>query len=131
MHRGWYDRKIRLIRYLSCGDTHFYLEIEFRRVVLAKAGTPEPEAIGIDEISIRKRHAYRIVVSDLIRGRPIWFGGKERSEASMQEFFKWLGPKKTKPAVMDIWKPLRKVTEAQAPQSAILYVRQVSCDKAS
>ena len=39
--------------------------------------------IGIDEISIRKGHTYRIVVSDLLRGRPIWFGGDDRSEASM------------------------------------------------
>jgi hypothetical protein len=31
--------------------------------------------IGIDEIAIRKGHTYRIVVSDLRRGRPIWFGG--------------------------------------------------------
>jgi len=30
----------------------------------------------IDEISLRKGHTYRIVVSDLERGRPIWYGGK-------------------------------------------------------
>ena len=34
------------------------------------------------------------MVSDLERGRPIWFGGKDRSEASLDEFFAWLGPKK-------------------------------------
>ena len=38
---------------------------------LAKAGAPGPKVIGIDEVSIRKGHTYRIVVSDLIRGRPI------------------------------------------------------------
>jgi hypothetical protein len=26
------------------------------------------------------------VVSDLLRGRPIWFGGDDRSEASMAQF---------------------------------------------
>jgi len=31
--------------------------------------------IRIDEIAIRTGHSYRIVVSDLVRGRPIWFGG--------------------------------------------------------
>jgi hypothetical protein len=36
------------------------------------------------------------VVSDLIRGRPIWFGGADRSEASMQQFFDWLGENKAK-----------------------------------
>ena len=45
--------------------------------------------IGIDEISIRKGHTYRIVVSDLMRGRPIWFGGEDRSEASMDEFYRF------------------------------------------
>ena len=55
---------------------------------------PAPTVIGIDEIAIAKGHSYRIVVSDLKRGRPIWFGGQDRSEASMDEFFAWLGPKK-------------------------------------
>jgi transposase len=64
------------------------------------------------------------VVSDLIRGRPIWFGGKDRSEASMNEFYDWLGPKKAKGirlAVMDMWKPFRMATQAKAPQAAILF----------
>ncbi len=145
MHSGWYDRRVRQVRDLFCGDARIYLEIEVRRVPcrscgsvkreqlvfltdnlfctkrfahyvgrrcrsatikdiatelkldgdtvktldkqymraqLAKAGTPGPKMIGIDEIAIRKRHTYRIVVSDLIRGRPIWFGGADRSEAS-------------------------------------------------
>ena len=100
------------------------LDKEYMRGVLAKAGRPAPEAIGIDEISIRKGHTYRIVVSDLLRGRPIWFGGKDRSQDSMREFFEWLGPKKSKRvrlAVMDMWKPFRNVTEEKAPQAAILY----------
>src|SRR5215471_11860945 len=51
------------------------LEMQYMREQLRRAGTPKPEVIGIDEVSIRKRHTYRIVVSDLIRRRPIWFGG--------------------------------------------------------
>ena len=125
---GWYDRRVRQIRDLSCGDTRVYLEFEVRRVLcpscgkvkrerleflannpfytkrfayyvgrrcrsatikdvakelkldwhtvkeldkqymkaqLAKAGKPRPKVIGIDEVSIRKGHTYRIVVSDL------------------------------------------------------------------
>ena len=117
---GWYDRRTRQLRDLSCGDTRIYLELEVRRVQcrscgkvkrerlefladnpfytkrfahyvgrrcrsstikdlakelnldwdtvktlekqymqlqLAKAGTPAPKAIGIDEISIRKGHS--------------------------------------------------------------------------
>jgi len=34
----------------------------------------------VDEIAIRKGHEYRIVVSDLERARPIWFGGHGRRE---------------------------------------------------
>jgi transposase len=184
---GWYDRRTRQVRDLSCGDMRIYLEFEVRRVQcrgcgkvkrerlafladnpfytkrfahyvgrrcrsttikdlakelhldwdtikilekqymqaqLAKVGTPGPKAIGIDEISIRKGHDYRIVVSDLLRRRPIWFGGEDRKEASMALFYDWLGEKKTKGvrlAVMDMWKPFRNVTAARAPQAAILF----------
>jgi transposase len=187
VHSGWYDRKTRRVRDLSCGDTRVYLDIEVRRIhcrccgkvkrekldfladnplytkrfawfvgrrcrqstvqdvakelnldwhtvkeldkqymriQLARAGTPGPKVIGIDEISIRKGHSYRIVVSDLIRGRPIWFGGADRSEASMNQFYEWLGPKKSagiRLAVMDMWKPFRNATSKSAPQAAILF----------
>jgi transposase len=42
------------------------------REQLAHAGDPRPAGVGIDEISIRKRHVYRIIVSDVERERPIW-----------------------------------------------------------
>jgi transposase len=184
---GWYDRRVRRTRDLSCGELRIYLEFEVRRLQckrcgnvkrerldfladnpfytqrfahyvgrrcrsstvkdiaqelnldwdtvktleqqymaaqLARAGTPGPKVIGIDEISIRKGHSYRIVVSDLIRGRPIWFGGEDRSEASMLQFYDWLGAKKSRGirlAVMDMWKPFRNATNAQAPQAAVLF----------
>lgn len=54
-------------------DTVKSLDMQYMRAQLTKAGTPAPKAIGIDEISVRKGHTYRIVVSDLIRRRPIWF----------------------------------------------------------
>jgi len=100
------------------------LEKQYMREQLRRVGTPGPKVIGIDEVSIRKGHDYRIVVSDLVRRRPIWFGGKDRSEASMGLFFAWLGPKKSKGirlAVMDMWKPFRNSTRRNAPQAAILF----------
>ena len=184
---GWYDRKVRRVRDLSCGDTRIFLELEVRRIdcrrcgkvkrerldfladnplytkrfayyvgrrcraetikdvaaelaldwhtvkaldmqymeaQLKRAGTPGPQVIGVDEISIRKGHTYRIVVSDLLRGRPIWFGGTDRSEASMSQFYAWLGKTKSsriRLAVMDMWKPFRLATNAHAPQAAILF----------
>jgi transposase len=102
------------------------LDKQYMSEQLRRIGVPTPQVIGVDEISIRKGHSYRIVVSDLLRRRPIWFGGKDRSEQSLDEFFSWLGPKKSRHirlAVMDMWKPFRKSTlkPEHAPQAAILF----------
>lgn len=100
------------------------LDKQYMAEQLKRAGMPGPAAIGIDEISIRKGHTYRIVVSDLIRRRPIWFGGADRSEASMDLFYEALGTRKSagiKLAVMDMWKPFRNATKAHAPNAAILF----------
>jgi transposase len=100
------------------------LDKQYMAAQLARAGTPGPEVIGIDEISIGKGQNYRIVVSDLLRRRPIWFGGTDRSEASMSMFYDWLGPKKSQDirlAVMDMWKPFRNATGERAPKAAILF----------
>ncbi len=102
------------------------LDKQYVREQLRRAGNPAPRVIGIDEIAIAKGHQYRIVVSDLERGRPIWFGGQDRSEASLDEFFTWLGPKKCgkiRLAVMDTWQAFRNSTlkKGNAPQATILY----------
>jgi transposase len=105
-------------------DTVKALEMQYMRAQIERAGTPGPKVIGIDEIAVRKGHDYRIVVSDLVRKRPIWFGGDDRSEASMAQFYAWLGAKKTSKIrliVMDMWKPFRKVAGGKAPQAAILF----------
>ena len=107
-------------------DWHTVKEMDkiYMREQLELQGNPHPGVIGIDEISIRKGHVYRIVVSDLERQQPIWFGGVDRSEDSMGMFFDFLGPsrsEKIRLAVMDMWKPFRNVTEDRAPQAAILY----------
>lgn len=100
------------------------LDKHYMAAQLERAGTPAPTAIGLDEISIRKGHLYRIVVSDLIRGRPLWFGGADRSEDSLRQFYDWLGDRRAQGirlAVMDMWKPFRNVTRERAPQAAILF----------
>ena len=100
------------------------LEKEYMQEQLRRNPVAAPRAIGIDEISLRKGHTYRIVVSDLERGNPIWYGGEDRSEASMDMFYEWLGPKKTKKielAVMDMWKAFTKSAKKNAPAAAILY----------
>ena len=107
-------------------DWHTAKEMDklYMREQLARGGEPRPGIIGIDEISIRKGHVYRIVVSDLERKRPIWFGGVDRSAESMGMFYDFLGAPRTKRirlAVMDMWKAFRNATEEHAPQAAILY----------
>jgi len=102
------------------------LEKQYMREQLRRAGTPSPRVIGIDEVSIKRGHRYRIVVSDLERRRVLWFGGKDRSEASMDLFYQELGPKKSlkiRLAVMDMWKPFRTSTlkPTHARQAAILF----------
>ena len=102
------------------------LDKQYMTEQLARAGSPAPEVIGIDELSIGPRHTYRIVVSDLLRGRPIWFGGTDRSEASLDAFYAWLGPRKSKRirlVVLDMWKAFRNSTlkEGHAPQAQLIY----------
>ena len=61
--------------------------------------TPLPEtipAIGIDEISVKKGHEYRIVVANLDEHRPIWLGGEGRTEEDMKLFFDYIGPERSK-----------------------------------
>jgi len=102
------------------------LDKQYMREQLRRAGKPTPKVIGIDEIAIRKGHTYRIIVSDLLRRRPIWFGGLDRSEKSLDLFFHELGPEKCKKirlAVMDMWKAFRASTlkKGHASQAGILY----------
>jgi len=100
------------------------LDKQYMREKLRRAGKPNPKMIGIDEISIRKGHNYRIVVSDLDKRRAIWFGGKDRSEESMNLFYDEIGPVKSsriRLSLMDMWKPFEKSTRLKASQSAILY----------
>jgi len=100
------------------------LDILYMQQLLAKTPLCAPRVIGIDEVSIRKGHNYRIIVSDIERGRPIWVGGAGREEKDMDTFFVFLGTKKTKKiqlAVMDMWRAFLNSTNKNAPQAAILF----------
>lgn len=109
-----------------CLDWHTVKELEkhYMRRQLAAAPKAAPRVIGVDEISVKKGHSYRIIVSDLERRRPIWFGGQDRTQKSMDEFYKELGPQKChqiRLAVMDMWKPFRNSAQQYAPNAAILF----------
>lgn len=100
-----------------------------RQALHARATAPCGQAGAEDHrdrrvVDQKKRHQYHIVVSDLLRERPIWFGGTDRSEASMDEFYRVLGETPTKRirlAVMDMWRPFRNSTGRNAPQAAIVF----------
>ena len=107
-------------------DWHTVKELDkiYMREQLRRAGHPKPNVIGIDEISIKKRHIYRIVVSDLEQKRAIWFGGDGRKEEDMDMFYAFLGKKNAKKirlAVMDMWPAFRNSTHVHAPKAAILF----------
>ena len=100
------------------------LEMQYMREQLRRAGMPGPLVIGIDEISVKKGQEYRIVVSDLLRRRAIWFGGEDRKEESMDLFYRELGAEKSsriRLAVMDMWKAFRNSAATNAPQASILF----------
>lgn len=64
------------------------------------------------------------MVSDLERGRPIWFGGSGRSEADIDLFFADLGPKRSariELAVMDMWRPFRSSVGKHAPNASVVF----------
>ncbi len=100
------------------------MDKQYMQEQLDRASRPNPKVVGIDEISIGKGHDYRIVVSDLEKRRPIWFGGPDRSEKSMDLFYQSLGPSiagRIRLAVMDMWKPFENSALRNAPGAAILY----------
>lgn len=100
------------------------LDTQYMQAWWSKMPQPAPRVIGVDELSIKKGHTYRLVGSDLERGRPIGIGGQGRTEADLDRFFLDLGPTKTariRRAVMDRWKTFRNSVQAYAPQAQILF----------
>jgi transposase len=74
-------------------DWHAVKELDkiYMREQLRRAEPPTPHTSGVDEISIKKRHVYRIVVSELEKKRALWFGGDGRKEEDMDMFYTFLG----------------------------------------
>lgn len=96
----------------------------YMKQLLTKHPIAAPQVIGIDELSIGRGHTYRIVVSDLERGRVIWVGGQGRKEEDLDRFFADLGEKKSrqvKLAVMDMWKAFSNSVKGNTPQAEIIY----------
>lgn len=111
------------------------LDKEYMQDQLRLQGKPPATSIGVDEISVRKGHYYRVVVSDLERRRPIWFGGKGKSKKDLDCFF--LGNGKTRNAkidliAMDMGQAFQQSAREHAPEATLLFdkfhVQQKLCD---
>ena len=99
-------------------------EKEYMKAKLAGQPEPSPNVIGVDEFSRRKGHTYNVVVSDLEAKKAIWFEGPDRSEESLDLFYKSLGPEKCSQisiVVMDMWRAFEASTRKNCPDAAILY----------
>ena len=59
---GWYDRKVRRVRDLSCGDTRIILELEVRRIDCRRCGKVKRERLDFlaDNPLYTKRFAYYV-----------------------------------------------------------------------
>ena len=76
---GWYDRKVRRVRDLSCGDTRIFLELEVRRIDCRRCGKVKRGAAEIGkprlELGIGERRVDCLTeLLDYFGGR-IPFGG--------------------------------------------------------
>jgi transposase len=93
-----------------------------------RATTPVPElyAIGVDEISFKKRHRYFTLIYDLANPNGVLFAAEGRSAESLAAFFKQLPQdmrQKIQVVAMDMWEPYAKVVAKYLPQAAIVYDR--------
>ena len=59
---GWYDRKVRHVRDLSCGDKRIFLELEVRRVECRRCGKVKREQLDFlaDNPLYTKRFAFYV-----------------------------------------------------------------------
>lgn len=106
-------------------DQAWRIELEYMREVVKKhPPASKIRAIGVDEISVRKGHTYKVVVADLDEQRPIWIGGEGRTKEDMDKFFSEIGQERAhniKLAVMDMWKAFRNSTAEHAPNARIVF----------
>jgi hypothetical protein len=86
-------------------------------------GRYDKKVLRARELSVAGWRNYRIIVSDLERGRPIWVGGEGRKEADIDLVFQALGDKKSariELMAMDMWKSFRTLVRREDRGHCIL-----------
>ena len=81
--------------------------------------------IGMDEVSRRKGQQYLTIVYDLDGGRVVWVG-RDRTTATMERFFAWLGPRRARAihtACCDMWAVYIDAVRTHLPAATIVFDR--------
>ena len=81
--------------------------------------------IGVDELSFRRHHNYVTVVVDHVHQRIVWVG-EGKSSDTLGEFFKALGPARSKQlthVTMDLSAAYRSSVTKHAPQAELVFDR--------
>lgn len=106
-------------------DQAWRMELAYMRDLVQKHPPAQKiRVIGVDEISVRKGHTYRVVVADLDEQRPIWVGGTGRTKEDLDQFFCEIGIERSRGielAVMDMWKAFRNSTAEHAPYARLVF----------
>jgi len=124
-----------LTRKLSFKEVAEYFELDWKGVAAFVKRVVEEglklrkvkalHILGIDEISRKKGHRYLTLVYDLERGRFLCVG-LDRKEQTLDEFFRWLGRRKTRTLqaiCLDMWAPYLASVQRHAPQATLVFDR--------
>jgi transposase len=125
----------RLARELTWSAVAEHFRLNWKTIAAVVEGTVlwglahrrwEPlHVIGIDEVSRRKGQQYLTIVYDLRRGRVVWVG-RDRTTATMERFFTWLGPRRARAihtVCCDMWSVYIDAVETHLPQAALVFDR--------
>ena len=110
MHRSWYDRRLRWVRDLPCGDLRIFLEVEVRRVVCRTCGRVRQERLDWLAANPRYTKRFAFYVGKQCRSASVkevaedlhldWHAVKEMDKLYMREQLARAGP--IAPAVIGI-----------------------------
>jgi transposase len=80
--------------------------------------------LGVDEFFVGKRVKFLTVVSDLVRGEPIWVGPDRKRETLDRFFTEALPPVRRRgvwAVCVDMWEPFRLSLQDHLPHARIIY----------
>ena len=93
-----------------------------KQIVDYRDKIPSFESVGVDEISIKKRHNYMTVLYNLDDSKVIWLEPNRKKE-DLQKIFSYLGNKinRIKYITLDFWKAYEKAIKSDLPKAKLIY----------